>query len=77
MAILEEEKLRNLVKHYPEVAFGGFTKVDGTIAFYSRVNAVIDVSSTVIDFGCGRGSSTEDKCSLRRELTSLSSPWRK
>src|SRR5438093_943558 len=41
--------------YYPESRFGGFTGVDGTLAFYIRVNSLIDSSSVVLDVGCGRG----------------------
>lgn len=40
---------------FPELAAGGFSRVDGTIAFYQRVNALVDRDSVVIDFGAGRG----------------------
>lgn len=40
---------------YPEVAAGGFTRLDGTVEFYTRVNALIDADSRVLDFGAGRG----------------------
>jgi len=26
---------------YPESRFGGFTQIDGTVAFYSRVQALV------------------------------------
>jgi SAM-dependent methyltransferase len=41
--------------YYPEVRFGGFTRVDGTIAFYTRVAALTTDGSVIVDFGCGRG----------------------
>jgi len=56
---------------YPESRFGGFTDVDGTIAFYSRINALIQPSFVVVDFGCGRGAHAEDEVSFRRELRRL------
>jgi ubiquinone/menaquinone biosynthesis C-methylase UbiE len=54
--------------YYPESEFGGFTDVDGTIAFYLRVNSLIDPSSVVLDIGCGRGAYRSDPVPLRREL---------
>ena len=54
--------------YYPESRFGGFTNLDGTIAFYTRINALIDPSYTVLDIGCGRGSYGEDPVKLRRDL---------
>ena len=56
---------------YPESRFGGFTDVDGTIAFYAHVNALLQRSFVVIDFGCGRGVHTEDEVGFRRELRRL------
>lgn len=53
---------------YPEKRFGGFTHVDGTVALYSRVNAVIDETSVVLDMGCGRGAAFEDPVAWRRDL---------
>ena len=41
---------------YPECRFGGFTDIDGTIIFYTRVKALLDASSVVLDLGCGRGA---------------------
>lgn len=56
---------------YPESRFGGFTAVDGTVAFYARVNALLVPSAVVVDFGCGRGRAAEDTLPLRRELQRL------
>lgn len=56
---------------YPESRFGGFSSIDGTIAFYVRVNALINTSDTVVDFGCGRGALGEDKVAFRRSLRNL------
>jgi SAM-dependent methyltransferase len=58
-------------KHYPESRFGGFTDIDGTIAFYLRVNSVIEASSVVLDFGCGRGAFSEDGVEVRKQLRTL------
>lgn len=58
-------------RFYPEVSFGGFTRLDGTVAFYNRVNALIEPSSVVVDFGCGRGSADEDPVRFRRDLQRL------
>jgi len=56
---------------YPEAKFGGFTDIDGTVAFYNRVNSLIDLSSVVLDVGCGRGALSEDPILLRRNLQIL------
>lgn len=46
---------RLLTRMYPEVEAGGFTRHDGFVEFYSRVNALLDTDSEVLDFGAGRG----------------------
>jgi len=59
---------RYVTSFYPESRFGGGTDVDGTIAFYSRVNALLAAPSVVLDFGCGRGSYQQDAVPLRLQL---------
>ena len=56
---------------YPEVRFGGFTDIDGTVAFFTRVNALLRPHHTVLDVGCGRGGYGEDEVPLRRNLRVL------
>lgn len=56
---------------YPESKFGGFTDIDGTIIFFSRVNSLIHPAATIVDFGCGRGAYGEDPVTYRRELRIL------
>jgi SAM-dependent methyltransferase len=56
---------------YPEVGAGGFSRVDGTVAFYQRVNALLDPGMTVVDLGAGRGQSTEDPLAYRSDLAML------
>jgi len=55
-------------RFYPEVQFGGFTDIDGTIAFFTRVNSLLDPSIVVLDVGCGRGAYGEDPVPTRRNL---------
>ena len=55
-------------KFYPESKLGGFTDIDGTITFYTRVNALCDKSYVVLDVGCGRGAYNEDQITVRRNL---------
>ena len=57
--------------YYPESRFGGFTDIDGTIVFYSRVNALLDETCIVLDFGCGRGTYYKDPIHFRRNLRIL------
>jgi SAM-dependent methyltransferase len=40
---------------YPEAEVGGFSRLDGQVEFYTRINALVDQSSSVLDFGAGRG----------------------
>jgi SAM-dependent methyltransferase len=56
---------------YPETAVGGFSRVDGTIEFYSRVNALLESDMTVLDFGAGRGLFLDEPPSYRRDLQNL------
>jgi SAM-dependent methyltransferase len=56
---------------YPESKLGGFTDVDGTIAFYLRVNALLNPSDTVVEAGCGRGADKNDPVGMRRALRTL------
>ena len=56
---------------YPETKFGGFTDIDGTVAFYNRVNSLIDISFLVLDVGCGRGEYKDDTVFFRKNLKIL------
>ena len=58
-------------KFYPEALFGGFTDIDGTVAFFSRLNSLLDPSFVVLDVGCGRGAYNEDPVPLRKNLRIL------
>jgi len=58
-------------KFYPEVRFGGFTDIDGTVSFYSRINSLLHPSFVVLDVGCGRGKCNEDPILFRKNLSIL------
>jgi SAM-dependent methyltransferase len=59
-------------RFYPESRFGGFSDVDGTVVFYSRVHALLRSNMTVLDVGCGRGAGLiDDPIAFRRELRKL------
>jgi SAM-dependent methyltransferase len=61
-----------LRRFYPEVDFGGFTAVDGTVHFYSRVNALLTPDAVLLDVGCGRGGQLrDDPIPFRRGLLSF------
>lgn len=53
---------------YPESLFGGYSDIDGTVAFYNRVQSLVSSDSIVLDVGCGRGAFMDDAVPLRREL---------
>ncbi|MEL7691455.1 class I SAM-dependent methyltransferase [Citromicrobium bathyomarinum] len=43
-------------RHYPEASVGGFSRVNGSIEFYTRINALVNENSVVLDYGAGRGA---------------------
>ena len=63
--------MNNQEKFYPESKFGGFTAIDGTIAFFNKINALLDPSFVVLDVGCGRGEYQEDSVVFRKNLRIL------
>ncbi|MFA6117516.1 MAG: class I SAM-dependent methyltransferase [Sphingomonas sp.] len=66
------KQARNVSSVYPEVGAGGFTRTDGTVAFYTRVNALLRPDMTVLDFGAGRGAQLYDEVSpFRNELSKM------
>ena len=62
---------------YPESRVAGFSDVDGTILFHTRVNALVDANSVVLDVGCGRGAYQDDEIPIRRDLRILKGKCRK
>jgi ubiquinone/menaquinone biosynthesis C-methylase UbiE len=58
----------NKAVFYPESKFGGFTSVDGTVAFYNRVHALLCPGYVLLDYGCGRGALADDPLPYRRDL---------
>ena len=62
---------RHKLRWYPEVAVGGFTHVDGTVEFYTRINSILEPSFVVLDLGCGRGAAQDDPSPWRRQLQIL------
>ncbi|HET6229105.1 MAG TPA: class I SAM-dependent methyltransferase [Longimicrobiaceae bacterium] len=58
-------------RFYPESDFGGFTDVDGTVAFFMRVNALLTPNAVVADVGCGRAQYADDPVAVRRQLRVL------
>lgn len=56
---------------FPERRFGGFSRIDGTIAFYTRVRALLPEHGRALDVGCGRGSWMEASGDYRRQLQNM------
>ena len=50
----------NLQRAFPEIGAGGFSRVDGTVSFYTRINALARPDMTVLDLGAGRGGQIHD-----------------
>jgi len=50
---------------------GGYTRQDGSVEFYGRVQALLPTRGVVLDFGAGRGWWREDDCEYRRRLNDL------
>lgn len=63
-------------QRHPEIHAGGFSKVDGTVEFFSRVQAILPAHDIVLDLGAGRGKWQEDACTWRRSLADLRGPHR-
>jgi SAM-dependent methyltransferase len=62
------------MKHYDPAdgMLGGFTSQDGTVQFYTRINAILRRDFTVLDLGAGRGSwHYLEKSEFKRELRQL------
>jgi SAM-dependent methyltransferase len=54
------------------VEAGGYTRSDGTVEFWSRVQSLVTPGHHVLDLGAGRGRGpSEDGVAWRRELQSL------
>lgn len=59
-------------RFYPEIAVAGFSHVDGSIAFYSQIAALLQPHHKVLDYGAGRGEQIEDDpVPYRRNLVNL------
>lgn len=56
---------------YPEMAAGGFSRVDPRVNFYTRVNALLRPDMTVVDLGAGRGCWADILSGYRRSLVNL------
>jgi SAM-dependent methyltransferase len=43
-------------RYYPESRIGGFSRVNGSLEFYARINALIKPTDRILDYGAGRGA---------------------
>lgn len=60
--IEQEDQGRQLLnRFYPESVFGGFSDIDGSVVFYTRINALLDPRHTILAVGCGRGAQILDE----------------
>lgn len=56
-------------KHYPETAYGGYTRHDGSVAYYTRLQSLVSDDMILLEVGCGRGSAlVDDPVPLHRTL---------
>jgi SAM-dependent methyltransferase len=61
-----------LRRFYPESAVGGFSHVDGTVAFFTQIASVLCPTDVVLDYGAGRGEHiVDDENKFRRDLSNL------
>ncbi len=56
---------------YPEMDAGGFARSDGSVAFYTRVHALLTADDVVLDFGAGRGRFNDTAPAYSRALQDL------
>ena len=42
-------------KFFPECRAGGYSRVDGSVEFYQRINSIVSEDAVVLDIGAGRG----------------------
>lgn len=64
---------------YPESIAGGYTRADGKVAFYQRVQAVLadrPGPQVIVEFGAGRGGGADTGIPIHRRLQELRGPDR-
>jgi SAM-dependent methyltransferase len=61
-----------LATAFPEVGAGGYTRMDGSVEFYTRVQSLLRPDMRVLDYGAGRAQWFEDDvCAYRRQLRQI------
>jgi SAM-dependent methyltransferase len=69
MAREDAEGLPFEARIYPEVQAGAFSRRDCTVAFYCRVDALLEERMTLVNLGAGRGANIlADRSAYRRKL---------
>jgi hypothetical protein len=59
-------------RFYPESYVGGFSHVDGTVALFTQIAALLRPTDHVVDFGAGRGQVIlDDRVPYRRHLSNM------
>ena len=59
-------------RFYPEANISGLSHVDGTVAFFTQIAAVLRPTDHVLDFGAGRGAPLfDDPIGWRRQLSNI------
>lgn len=53
-------------KMYPEIRAGGFSHRDCTVAFYGRINSLMNSDMILLNLGAGRGANIEEDASAYR-----------
>src|SRR5690242_15834191 len=62
---------RALERLFPESQIDGYTRIDGTVTFFTRVNSLLTSEARVLDYGAGRGEWLQDSSVTRRNLRNL------
>lgn len=58
-------------RYYSEANFGGYSDLDLTVRFYSRVHALIKPGFTVLDLGCGRAYTVMESKDYNKKIRDL------
>jgi len=71
--VVGSERSFTAVRHplYPETLAGGFSRVDGVVEFFSRIDSLLTPDAVVVDLGAGRGGHLDDSVPYRRRLQML------
>lgn len=62
---------KHLAKVYPEYNAGGFTRYDGGLEFYGRLNALLKPDMVAVDLGAGRGQQFDTDNAYKYQLLNI------